>query len=212
MGIGSLEASVLPGKVDAPIRDSSSVFWPGDLLPDECPDARIMVYGYDSHITKHMTGATSSNTVFSHAKDFMFALGRARALGRLLVLVAHSLGGIIVKEVSFFNCCNVIVVLSDTKARCLRDHQRQLMLVFKILSIARRRLSFLGHLTEAVSTLLPLAKWHDRLQVCCGCKPRLQSLILLASRQLISSEHKNPSPLSGINTNSASKLFRKAWV
>jgi hypothetical protein len=83
-------------KSDAP----SAVFWPGDLLPEACPNSRILVYGYDTKITKFMTGAANKNSVLSHSKDLLFALGRTRDVDRPLILVAHSLGGIVVKEVS----------------------------------------------------------------------------------------------------------------
>ena len=76
------------------------VFWPADLLPKQCPNARILVYGYDSMVTKYMTGATNKNSIVSHGKDLLHALSRERELDRRLIFVAHSLGGIIVKEVS----------------------------------------------------------------------------------------------------------------
>jgi hypothetical protein len=76
------------------------VFWPGDLLPRVCPYSRIMIYGYDTKVTKYMLGAPNKSSIFSHGKDLLYALARARALNRPLILIAHSLGGIVVKEVS----------------------------------------------------------------------------------------------------------------
>ncbi|KAM7211742.1 hypothetical protein V8F06_012875 [Rhypophila decipiens] len=75
-----------------------SAFWPRDMLPHDCPQSRILVYGYDSKVTKYMKAATNKNSLFSHAKDLLFALSRTRELDRPLILVAHSLGGIVVKE------------------------------------------------------------------------------------------------------------------
>jgi protein SERAC1 len=75
------------------------VFWPGDLLPKECPDARILTWGYDTIVTKHLTGAVNKSNVFAQGKNLLYALGRERPLDRPLIFVAHSLGGIIVKEV-----------------------------------------------------------------------------------------------------------------
>jgi surfactin synthase thioesterase subunit len=57
------------------------------------------VYGYDTKITKYMAGPTNQNSIYSHAKDLLFALSRVTVPSRPLVFVAHSLGGIIVKEV-----------------------------------------------------------------------------------------------------------------
>lgn len=79
---------------------STSVFWPADLLPKDCPNSRILMFGYDSKITKYTAGAINENSIFSHSKDLLFALARQRILDRPLICVAHSLGGIIIKEVS----------------------------------------------------------------------------------------------------------------
>lgn len=77
----------------------SSVFWPADLLPQVCKNARILTFGYDSNVTKYASGPTNMNSIFSHGKDFLFSLKRMRVPGRPLIFVAHSLGGILVKEV-----------------------------------------------------------------------------------------------------------------
>jgi hypothetical protein len=79
----------------------SPCFWPKDLLPKECPGARVLTWGYDTHVTRHFNGATNKNGVFSHSKDLLWALRRARVAGRPIIFVVHSLGGIVVKEVSF---------------------------------------------------------------------------------------------------------------
>ncbi|KAF5643144.1 hypothetical protein F52700_2859 [Fusarium sp. NRRL 52700] len=75
-----------------------SVFWPADLLPQLCNNARILTFGYDTKVTKYTSGPTNMNSIFSHGKDFLYALGRMKVPGRLLIFVAHSLGGILVKE------------------------------------------------------------------------------------------------------------------
>jgi hypothetical protein len=80
-------------------NDAVSVFWPGDLAPDDCPRSRILVYGYDTKVSKYMSAPTNKNHVFSHGKDLLYALGRERKQDRSLVFLAHSLGGIVVKEV-----------------------------------------------------------------------------------------------------------------
>lgn len=89
-----------PGKVPKSKIPVPTLFWPGDLLPKDCPNARILTYGYDTKITKYTSGSTSKNSVFSHSKDFLFALGRSHPKDRPLIFLAHSLGGIVVKEVT----------------------------------------------------------------------------------------------------------------
>ncbi|KAM7202678.1 hypothetical protein V8F33_002604 [Rhypophila sp. PSN 637] len=80
------------------VSEPPFVFWPRDMLPHDCPQSRILVYGYDSKVTKYMKAATNKNSLFSHAKDLLSALSRTRKLDRPLILVAHSLGGIVVKK------------------------------------------------------------------------------------------------------------------
>ena len=76
------------------------VFWPRDLLKADFPRARIMTFGYNSIVTRGYTGANQGN-IFSHARDLLYALEakRRKAPDRDLVFIAHSLGGILVKEV-----------------------------------------------------------------------------------------------------------------
>lgn len=76
------------------------VYWPRDLLPDDCPEARIITWGYDTVVTHGYSRATSKNNIFAHAKDLLFSLNRERSQDTPIIFVAHSLGGIIVKEVS----------------------------------------------------------------------------------------------------------------
>lgn len=82
------------------IDPEARLFWPADLLPEKCPQARILTYGYDTKITKYLSGPTNKSSIFSHSKDLLFALGRQRLLDRPVIYVAHSLGGIVIKEVS----------------------------------------------------------------------------------------------------------------
>ena len=54
------------------------VFWPFDLLRGDCPDARIITWGYNSVITKFFDGAVNQGSIFAHAKDLLFDLSRER--------------------------------------------------------------------------------------------------------------------------------------
>jgi hypothetical protein len=74
------------------------IYWPRDLLPRSVPNARILTYGYDTNIR---TGSTiNKSTVYDIAWDFLVSLEAARRVetSRPLLFIAHSLGGIVVKE------------------------------------------------------------------------------------------------------------------
>jgi protein SERAC1 len=74
------------------------IFWPGHLPPRDLPDCHILALGYDAVVTRGWF-ATNRNSLFTHAKDFFFTLERVHPRGRPIVFVAHSLGGITVKEI-----------------------------------------------------------------------------------------------------------------
>ncbi|KAK3342018.1 hypothetical protein B0T25DRAFT_511525 [Lasiosphaeria hispida] len=80
---------------------STAVYWPRDLVPDVLPDARVMTYGYDTHIRHTTFGpALSKNQVYDIAWDFLqeITAQRQNCPTRPILFVAHSLGGIVVKE------------------------------------------------------------------------------------------------------------------
>lgn len=70
-----------------PLSDSTC-FWPKDLLPVDLPRARILCWGYDSMVTKGFK-STDKSTLFTHAKNFLFALGRVLVTSRPIIFVAH---------------------------------------------------------------------------------------------------------------------------
>ena len=79
---------------------SRLVYWPRDLLPATVPGARILTYGYDTHL-RHVFGpALNKTTVYDIAWNFLVALEAIRRSdsSRPILFVAHSLGGIVVKE------------------------------------------------------------------------------------------------------------------
>jgi len=80
--------------------EGNAVFWPRDLLKEDFPLARIMTFGYNTGITQGYHAAHQGN-IFSHARDLLYKLEakRRNAAERDLVFIAHSLGGILVKEV-----------------------------------------------------------------------------------------------------------------
>ena len=77
------------------------VFWPRDLLPRAFPQARIATWGYDVQIEGFST-ATSQASLFHHSENLLSDLVMLRksdaAKLKPLIFIAHSLGGIVVKD------------------------------------------------------------------------------------------------------------------
>ena len=81
-----------------PSNNRQDVFWPQNLLPVDIPDARIIVWGYNTIVTKGYEAANKNN-IFAHARTLLAVMQRERERGMKIIFVAHSLGGILVKEV-----------------------------------------------------------------------------------------------------------------
>ena len=79
---------------------NKKVFWPLEALPEDRPDVRVMTYGYDSRISRGpMQGACQMN-ISEQGRAFLsnIVAQRRNCQGRPLVIVAHSLGGLITKR------------------------------------------------------------------------------------------------------------------
>jgi esterase/lipase superfamily enzyme len=75
--------------------------WPANLLRKDFPNARILTYGYDSQVSNFFGGGANQNDMITIANGFLndLAAERADARGRDLIIISHSMGGLITKEV-----------------------------------------------------------------------------------------------------------------
>lgn len=87
---------------DAEDSTPESVYWPKDLLPKDFKNTRVLTYGYDSRVSHFFKGPANQNNINAHGRSLLNALELCRRDDpiRPIIFVVHSLGGIILKEVS----------------------------------------------------------------------------------------------------------------
>lgn len=78
----------------------TSCYWPEDLLPIDFSNDRIATYGYDSRVTHFFCGPSSQTTISGHGRSLLHSLvaNRQGDPERPIIFIAHSLGGLILKE------------------------------------------------------------------------------------------------------------------
>ena len=100
--------------------DNGGVFWPEVFLPQEIPSARVLLFSYNSCI---LSNASSAN-VASHATMLCDRLKNRRlkkeVIHRPLIFVAHSLGGLLVKQA-------LVEAMVNPRYRCLKASTRGLV-------------------------------------------------------------------------------------
>jgi hypothetical protein len=76
------------------------LFWPHELLSKDCPNARVLTYGYDSQISNFFKGPTNQSGILAHGVSLMRALEveRRKCRKRPIIFLVHSLGGLILKQ------------------------------------------------------------------------------------------------------------------
>lgn len=80
---------------------NDQVFWPHDLLCESFPTLRVFTYGYDSHVTHWFNGPAMQLDILSHGESLLSGIAARRIDDpkRPLILVVHSLGGLLIKDV-----------------------------------------------------------------------------------------------------------------
>ncbi|KAI1423348.1 hypothetical protein F5Y12DRAFT_798577 [Xylaria sp. FL1777] len=80
--------------------EPQETFWPLDILPGDFSDARIMTYGYDSHITHWFKGPAMQLDIDQYGEGLLNAMEACRRDDphRPLIFIVHSLGGLILKD------------------------------------------------------------------------------------------------------------------
>ncbi|CAG7853304.1 SubName: Full=Related to kinesin light chain {ECO:0000313/EMBL:CCA74635.1} [Serendipita indica DSM 11827] len=76
----------------------NGTLWLRDLLPADLPNVRVLAYGYDADTRSRE--CVSTQTIYQQADKFVKSLTRERsnAPRRPIIFVAHSLGGIVLKQ------------------------------------------------------------------------------------------------------------------
>ena len=142
----------LIGGEERDAREIVEVYWPLDLLPSSCPNARIFTWGYHTLVVDRKP-LRLQNGIYAHAKELMVDLAAAReakkANNRPILFVAHSTGGILVKEV---RCDRRVTTrtISDVTSSC--DYLRPIPMAIRNRFSSRRPPSCSwAALTEGVS-------------------------------------------------------------
>ncbi|KAM0168180.1 hypothetical protein ACHAPF_011256 [Botrytis cinerea] len=98
----SVDIIFIPGLGSHPIGSFKAKYkdyvWIRDSLPKDIPSARVLVYGYDTSILD----GNAKHSIPDLAKEFLSSINAFRTATktsqRPIVFVAHSLGGLLVKE------------------------------------------------------------------------------------------------------------------
>jgi hypothetical protein len=71
--------------------------WLRDALPDDFPDTRVMIYGYNTKLLKSESFQTIDDLALSFIARLR-SIGKTQTFTKPLVIFAHSLGGLLIKR------------------------------------------------------------------------------------------------------------------
>lgn len=78
----------------------TTTYWPRDKVPQTLPSARVWTFGYDTKLS-YPFQPENQNTIYGEGKELVASLADVRPANEEkipLIFVAHSLGGIVVKQ------------------------------------------------------------------------------------------------------------------
>jgi len=80
------------------------VFWPRHILSEDMKQIRIITWGYDSSVVRVFAGSSQAS-IFGHAENLLADIASQRLRpgtveSRPIIFIGHSLGGIVIKQVS----------------------------------------------------------------------------------------------------------------
>ncbi|KAK5227269.1 hypothetical protein LTR72_003259 [Exophiala xenobiotica] len=82
---------------DTASQQTKTFMWLRDQLPDDFPDTRVMIYGYDTKLLKSESFQTIEDLAISFIAQLR-NIGKTQTSTKPLVIFAHSLGGLLVKR------------------------------------------------------------------------------------------------------------------
>ncbi|KAI1359009.1 Alpha/Beta hydrolase protein [Xylaria arbuscula] len=78
------------------------IFWPGQLLPTDVPEARILVFGYDANVVRLDPSNITKAELHANADDLCSKLTAERSnvleVASRPIFIAHSLGGLVTAQ------------------------------------------------------------------------------------------------------------------
>jgi hypothetical protein len=149
-------------------RHHKHVLWPKDILANHFPQARILTYGYDGEMLRERSRIRELTSTMAYST---IACREDVAVNRPIIWVAHSLGGLLVKSVSYSRGALVLILTQMVSIQVLEhcwtcsklDMNSEAASIFK----ATAGIIFLGTPHQATSS----TSWLKHLTVTSGNLP-----------------------------------------